>query len=171
MRKKTLIQKSKYIDHYLTHKKTGYVDDILSILETMKKINLKNENSQKNKLFRKRTATQILKDGFTTGCTDDAIIFIAMAKTKGFNPLYVEALEKKWLDAPMNERMVRGHAFVMIKNLLIDPQRKQICANPDRIFNRYEIFGKGKEPYDLGLFDLKTSIQKFMEFKENYKNN
>ena len=171
MRKKTLIQKSKYINHYLSRKKTGCVGDILSILQTMKKINLKNEHSRKNKLFRNRTATQILKDGFTTGCTDDSIVFIAMAKTKGFSPLYIEALEKKWLNAPMSERRVRGHAFVMIKNLLIDPQRKQICADPNRIFSRYEIFGTGKEPYDLGLFDLKTSIQEFMDFKKNYKNN
>jgi len=65
--------------------------------------------------------------------------------------------------------MVRGHAFVKMNDLLIDPQRKVIYLDPDWIMKRYVVYAEGNEPYDLGLTDFKTSMKKFMEFKEKHQ--
>ena len=41
------------------------------------------EGIEKNDIFRARTADQIIKDGFATGCSDFALIYIAIARAKG----------------------------------------------------------------------------------------
>lgn len=169
MRKKTLIRGSKYIRKCLNFKDKGPLANVQSILSIMTKIGLTEKQNCKNELFRQRTATQILKSGFTTGCTDDAIVFIAMAKQKGLNPIYLETLEKEWLASPMSEERIKGHAFVKVKNFLVEPQRKKIYRDPKSILNKYAIFGEAKEPYDLGLFDIFSTTQKLMDFKEKYK--
>jgi hypothetical protein len=74
---------------------------------------LRHDASEKDKLFRKRTASEILKSGFTTGCTDRAIVFLALARALGTPARYVETFEKQWLDNP-NFNNIQGHVFVDI---------------------------------------------------------
>lgn len=119
--------------------------------------------------FNTRTASEILESGYATGCTDFAIVFCAFLKELAIPYLYLDVLEKRWLDAPMEEKKVMGHAFVETRGLLIDPQRKIIYHDPKFVLQRYEEFGRGKEPYDLGLTDFQTNMKKYFEFKEKYR--
>lgn len=119
--------------------------------------------------FNTRTASSILNDGYATGCTDFAIVFCALLKELTIPYLYLEVLEKRWLDAPMEEKKVMGHAFVETHGLLIDPQRKIIYHDPKFKLQRYEEFGRGKEPYDLGLTDFQINMKRYFEFKEKYR--
>lgn len=50
------------------------------------------------KMFRKRTAPEILESGYVKGCTDRAKLFTYVTRTFGYPTLYVEAMEKKWID-------------------------------------------------------------------------
>ena len=48
-------------------------------------------------IFRKRTDSQILEDGFVTGCIDSALAFITLARASGIPAKYVETISKKWV--------------------------------------------------------------------------
>ncbi len=68
---KTLVEPTEYIKSIFTEKNKGSENDIvLSILKHLKNLNLPEKRDSKNTLFRQRTAEQILKDGFTTGCNE-----------------------------------------------------------------------------------------------------
>jgi hypothetical protein len=167
--KRTLIEPTKYIKELIKRENVG--KGVVDILKFQNSIKLVDKHELINKLFNQRTAEEILKDGFVTGCTDDAIVFLALLKALGVEAVYVESLEKSWLDAPMNEQMIRGHAFVKVGELLIDPQRKVIYIDPNWIKNRYVIYAEGTEPYEFGLTGFREMVQKFMDFKESYKQN
>jgi len=65
------------------------------------------------KVFRRRTVDKIIKDGYVTGCTDIALVFIALCRSSKIPAIYVEAkikgknkghvwtriyLNRKWVD-------------------------------------------------------------------------
>ena len=137
--------------------------ELLTLLYLDEKTNLITEQ------FNTRTASDILNDGYATGCTDFAIVLCAFLKELEIPYLYLDVLEKRWLDASMEEGKVMGHAFVETHGLLIDPQRKIIYHDLKFALQRYEEFGRGKEPYDLGLTDFRTNMKKYLEFKKKYQ--
>jgi hypothetical protein len=50
------------------------------------------------KLFRKRTAPDILESGYVKGCTDTAKVFAYVTRTFRYPTLYVEATKKDWIE-------------------------------------------------------------------------
>ncbi|MCG2808986.1 MAG: transglutaminase-like domain-containing protein, partial [Candidatus Portnoybacteria bacterium] len=76
------------------------IDLALEILEWIHNNfeNINDNTEKKMKLFRKRTADEIIKSKKLTGCTDYAIVFIALARAKKIPTKYVEAIKKTWLD-------------------------------------------------------------------------
>lgn len=148
---------------------TSEVGCISEVLMLIRDLNLKVRKDEISRQFLQRDADQILKDGYLTGCHDDAILFLTFISNFDFDFEYIEAIDTRWLESPMEEKKVMGHVFVKVGDLLIDPQRKVIYVDGDWVLSRYEIFGKGKEPYDLGLIDFSSMMTKFMDFKEEYK--
>ncbi|MGV8168432.1 MAG: transglutaminase domain-containing protein [Candidatus Nanoarchaeia archaeon] len=69
--------------------------------------------SKKEEVFRKRTSSQIIDDGYVTGCTDAELVFISIARELGIPTAYVETLEENWLKNPDPER-IQGHIFLDI---------------------------------------------------------
>jgi hypothetical protein len=133
--------------------------------------NLKREQSRKvkDKVFRKRTASEIVEDGYVTGCTDTALVFIALVRAKGIPTKYVEAVNKKWLEDKDKEgKGIRGHVFaecfVSGKWYQIDPARGVIHAKPN--YTKFEIFAKGLDSWDLGIKDFKSLKEKFTNFRK-----
>jgi hypothetical protein len=153
------------------HKKTEGLKYGNLILELFTMLYLDIRTDLLKEQFNRRTAGQILNDKYATGCTDYAIVLCSFLKELNMPYSYVEVLEKRWLEAPMEERKVLGHALVKTNNLLLDPQVKIIYHNPEFGLRRYEIFGEGNEPYDLGLTDFQTNMKLYLEFKEAYKKN
>jgi hypothetical protein len=91
-------------------------------------------------VFRKRTASQIISSGFSTGCTDDAIVFCALAREAGIPAKYIETLNKKNLhDRP---RKVEGHVFAEI---FIDDRWR--VYEPLQGFSSIEGFWLGEDEY------------------------
>lgn len=130
--------------------------------------NLERENSKqvKNKVFRRRTAEEILKSGFVTGCTDSALVVIAICRTKGIPTKYVEAIEKSWLEEKRAGGL-RGHVFAecFINNkwYQIDPARGLIYSKQN--YSKYEILGRGLDSWDLEIRDFESLEKKFNSFK------
>ncbi|OGY39726.1 MAG: hypothetical protein A2418_00555 [Candidatus Brennerbacteria bacterium RIFOXYC1_FULL_41_11] len=169
----TLIEPTEYLKNVFKADNVKSESEIIVfVLKKLKELNLV-YGRDKEKVFLNqrpaRTAEQILKDGYINGCTDDAILFIAAVRSFGLKPIYVEVIEKSWLESPMEQNTIRGHAYVEMDDILVDPQRKIIYIDPDFIKTRYIVFGKANEPFQLGLTDFKTIVQKFMDFKEKYQ--
>jgi len=109
---------------------------------------LRHDASNKDKLFRKRTASEILQSGFTTGCTDTAIAFLALVRALGTPARYVETFEKQWMDKP-DFNNIQGHVFVDIFN-----GQGRRGYEPLRGFvnvDNYELNGKSYFPVAEGL--------------------
>jgi hypothetical protein len=119
---------------------------------------LKHDDSKKNELFRNRTASEIIESGFETGCTDVALVYVALARAAGIPARYVETFNKKWIENYESGR-INGHVFV---DLLHYGEWR--TYEPNRGFIEYDgYFRKGNEFLEVG---------KGLDFSEIYlKNN
>jgi transglutaminase-like putative cysteine protease len=63
-------------------------------------------------IFRKRTASEIFESGFSTGCSETALIFIVLSRASGIPAKYVETLLVDWLSGKIQEMPVEGHVFI-----------------------------------------------------------
>jgi hypothetical protein len=101
--------------------------------------NLKQDNSDKGDVFRKRTASEILESGYVTGCTDTALAFIVLARELGIPTKYVETFDEQGLQ-DTNAKRIQGHIFV---DILVDGQWK--AYEPKKGFtgdNNYSMNGR-----------------------------
>lgn len=127
------------------------------------------DNIEKNDIFRKRTATQVIEDGFATGCTDFAIVFIAIARAKGISTKYVEVISKDYFrDVDLNR--VRGHVFaeclINEEGYGVDPMAGVIKFNTK--YPGYVVYAKGLDSWDLDIFDIDSMRVKFKKFATEY---
>lgn len=67
-------------------------------------------NEERSDLRRQRSAGQIIRDGFLTGCTDACLVFVTLARAKGMPAAYVETIEENFLKNPING-IIQGHVF------------------------------------------------------------
>lgn len=146
---------------------------IFEVLEWTHK-NCKSENDPvyKQEHFRTRTAEKIIESKKCTGCTDFALVFIALMRASGYESTYVEAVEEKWLQEGGDN--ISGHIFVEViidgKTYIIDPQGACIKAWYGK---RYIVFAKGKDSWDIGIKNFYDLKEKFKSFREQWliKNN
>ena len=140
-------------------------DLIIQITKWIHKNLKSNQDKQlKTEEFRKRTAEQIIKDGFTTGCTDVALVFISLARAKKIPTKYVEAIRRKWIENG-GEEFIEGHVFaeVYINNRwhIIDPT--EACLK--FWYDRWLIFAEGLDSWDIWIHDFSELKQKFLDFR------
>jgi len=151
----------------ITSEFTGEDFDLITqILKWIHK-NLKpNSNKEiKEKVFRKRTADQIIKDGFTTGCTDIALVFIVLTRAKKISTKYIEAIRRKWMETG-DEDSIEGHVFAEVflngKWYIIDPT--EACLK--FWYDRWIIYEVGLDSWDIGIHSFQELKQKFLEFRK-----
>ncbi len=140
----------------------GDVFLLLSFLHKTIKFNEK----EKSILFRKRTADEIIKSGFATGCTDYALAFLPMLRKNGIPARYAEAIKNRWfLSADLEQ--LEGHVFVEVflnnQWYIIDPQEATINLR----YNRHKIIKRGLDSWDLGITDLASLREKFLEYNNS----
>ncbi len=135
-----------------------------------KNLKTKNDPELKNKIFRTRTADQIIKDGFVTGCTDSALVFLALIRAKGVPAKYVETIRRRWLEVG-DDDFIEGHIFSEVyingKWYIIDPAEGQLLF----WYNRWVVYDRGLDSWDIGIHNMQELKDKFTNFKDNYKNN
>lgn len=136
------------------------------ILENIK---LEKDKKIKDKVFRKRTAEQIIKDGFATGCTDFTLAFVALSRAKGIPTKYVEGVSIKWLEKP--DGPLEGHVWAEVfvnKNwYIIDAINATVhfrrTNNMLSTINNCRTYDKGLDSWGIGIKnidDLKKAFDK-----------
>jgi len=136
------------------------LEKIHSILNWMDQ-NIKHCKDQDKvlKIFATRNVSKVLKEGFSTGCHDDALVFVTFCRTIGIPAKYVVGIDK--LD-PKN----KGHCVVELylnKNwILVDQSRGIIELYPRRgnFYKENFIIGKGYDCWDIGIKSFKTWREK-----------
>lgn len=70
--------------------------------------------ARKTALFRKRRGAEVLADGFVTGCSDVALVFMTLAHAIGYPARLVDTLDAPWLLGRTFhcDRQVCGHVYV-----------------------------------------------------------
>lgn len=142
---------------------------IFEILSWLRK-NLRTENSQeiKKKVFRRRTAQEIIESGFVTGCTDWTLAFIVLARAKGISTKYVETIKRQWLDEGRGD-LIKGHVlaecFIDGRWYIIDTQERAIRID----YQRFIIFKKGLDSWNIGIKNFDELKEQFLEFKKKYR--
>lgn len=108
-------------------------------------------------VFRKRTASEILKSGYVTGCTDVALSFIVLARELRIPTCYVEALDEEWVNGKLPKCPTQGHVFVdtLVQGIqwrAYEPKGGLIRDN-NYVLNgrRYVVVGKGLDFSELFL--------------------
>ena len=144
-------------------------DSLKSILNTLFWIdeNIK-MNRERTDVFRERTADQILSDKYSTGCTDYAILYIAISRAMGIPTKYVELLSIRWLES--DEEKIQGHVIAEVlvddKRLFVDPTHGSISTKPT---SGMVIYDKGLDSWNIGIKNRENLGAKFMKFREKWK--
>jgi hypothetical protein len=114
--------------------------------------------STEDKFFKekwcKRTASEVIKDGYCLDCTDIGIIFIALARAMGFPTVFVETVEKDWWDMPNG--YFSGHVFADVKVngkwKIYEPLRgfkKDYTLTEGNKTLKYVAMGRGVDPGEV----------------------
>lgn len=129
--------------------------------------NLDHQSEEQSKLFRKRTAEQILQDSFGTGCTDFTLVFVTLARAKGVPTKYVELLKHDWLTS--KRKKIDGHVVAEVylepNWYYVDPTRKTVSLKPPSGFVLYE---RGLDSWNLDITH-ENWRDKFLEFRKLYQ--
>jgi hypothetical protein len=145
------------------------VDLVFEILTWLHKNLKERTGAVKDTLFRQRTAQEIIDSKFVIGCTDWALAFIILARAKKIPAIYVETIRKKWLDVG-KKNFIEGHVFVEVyinKHwYIIDPEQAAIKSH----YDRWVIFKKGLDSWDIGIRNFNELKKQFLEFRRKYKN-
>lgn len=144
------------------------IDFVFSVLRIIHK-SLKPDYSLESKrnLLRTRTASEILKSGFSTGCTDYALLAIAIFRAKNIPAAYVETFSRRWLES--DDEYIHGHIFVEI---FIDNRWFIVDAEDASIkdwYNRSVVCKKGLDSWDLGIKNILDLKKAAFEFRDEYK--
>ncbi len=129
--------------------------------------NLRMDQTNKREIFRKRTADQIIEDGFITGCTDEGLAFIALARAAGIPAKYIETIQTKGLENFENND---GHIFVGVYDKakgweIIEPQWQTVGADIQK--DGFTVVAEGLDSWDLGITDFDSLKEKFDEFRKS----
>lgn len=73
---------------------------------------LPHDTTGKAEIFRKRTASEIIRSGFQTGCTDRGVVFLTLAQELGIPAFYVETFKRDSLHTA--QAGMQGHVFTKI---------------------------------------------------------
>ncbi len=143
------------------------INTIKQIIIWIKK-NIKSDDKIAKK--RSRTANKIIESKIATGCIDIALIFISLSRARGFETLFIEAIEKDWLESKESKNIIKGHIFCRIKinnkSFIVNPtegtiSEKEVYLNKNK---EYAPIKEGKDSWDIGFFNNKD-LAEFL--KEN----
>lgn len=122
-----------------------------------------------DKVFRKRTGSQIIAEGYVTGCTDSALVFISIARASGLSTKYLETIDEKWLREGGGS--IGGHIYAEVYDdhnkqwILVDP----MGAKADILFpNNRVLFKTGLDSWDIGITDFNSLQTQFESFRKTW---
>lgn len=141
-----------------TEKLVGIRDLMYSKLE----IRPYNEMTAKQeKIIRwKRTATQILDDGFVfsgKACTDLVVLFLALCQTLGLGTRFVKVKNGKMVHSIAEIKLDDGWYIFDVSTKTDIPIKGEVTKeNP---YKNWQLWKKGRDAWDLGLNSFETINQ------------
>jgi hypothetical protein len=140
------------------------VHQIIQFLRT-----LRYDNRNKDEVFRKRTASQIITDGYVTGCTDDTLVFVVLSRASGIPTKYIETLDLEWLKA--GGRPINGHVYAGVQDnegwRVIDPSARNENASIEQ--DGRVVMAVGLDSWDIGAKDFESLSKMQDSFRESYQ--
>lgn len=121
-------------------------------------------------IFRKRTGSQIIKDGYDTGCTDSALAFITLARASGIPTKYIETINEKWLEE--GGTSIAGHIYSQVYDKenevwrWVDPMGRKMDTSPEA--DSRVVFKEGLDSWDIGIRDYESLKELFNEFRKDW---
>lgn len=120
----------------------------------------------KLKYFRTRTAEEIMSSGVSYGCTDYALVFLAIIRLKNIPAVYVEAFEKKWLMD--GGEQIRGHIFAEVeingKLYIVNPEANCVL----RKYSSYVPYKRGFDAWDIAIHNFEEMKVVANQFRQEY---
>lgn len=139
-------------------------EKIHMILQFLRRLKYNSEN--KDSVFRKRTADQIVTDEYVTGCTDDALVFIALARACSIPAKYIETLDTDWIKH--GGRPIQGHVYAGVyidgEWILVDPAKR--AFNVDIKNDNRVVLAEGLDSWDIGATDFETLVKNSDDFRD-----
>lgn len=161
--KRSQVKVTKIVKKFSSDIKGEGIKLVKNILHKMhKEIRKIDLDLKKEKKIRwKRTATQILEDGWVVkgkACTDLTTVFIAVAKAKGLRAKFVKlySTKRQMLHSTVELKINGKNVYLDVTNGKFDDSGKGI------IFKEYKAYKKGRDSWDIGLnsFDKGTKLSK-----------
>lgn len=103
---------------------------------------LEHNTSNKRAEFRRRLPSEIILSGYSTGCTDDALVFCTLSRELGIPSKYVETVNKNWLKSPDSRPKVHVFTDIFLRNQWVeyDPQFGYVSYKRTSELNEKYIF-------------------------------
>ena len=115
-----------------------------------KNIKFRHDERGNLRIFAKRNVSKIIKDGFSTGCHDDAVVLAVLFRSIGIPTRYLVGVDRI---NPKN----RGHCVVEInirdKWILIEPEVDSINLDPRKssFYKHNFVMKEGLDSWDCGI--------------------
>lgn len=149
-----------YIHKIKTNKDYTKIESLYNWIHT--KIKRTSDMELKRKYKFQRTAREIWESGFSTGCTDWALLFATLSRQIGIPTTFLHTVEYNWLKKLKNGEsfdVAVGHSFCECyyegKWILVDPTVCEIVRDYEvkKIVLPYKLIGPTYEfvPYFRGL--------------------
>ena len=158
-----ITRKIKQISDDIEGNELRYVKEVIMWLHN--NLPFRKDKVLKQELFRRRTADQIITDGFVTGCTDITLVFISLVRAKGIPAKYVEAVSERWIKT--GNKKLKGHVFAecLINDrwVKVDPTNKSILKTDN--YPNFVVYKKGLDSWDLRIRSFQDLEKAFYSLK------
>ncbi len=129
----------------------GDVRNIRSVLAWMSR-NLSREEDEEKALgiFASRSASEVIENGYSTGCHDDALVFVTLCRAAGIPARYQVWISRK---DPENHGHCVAKLLLEGSWVILDQGKSVIYLDPeDTPFHRFFFFaGEGLDSWDVGI--------------------
>lgn len=138
-------------------------------LRQQKYLDLRDKRTEYQKLFRQRNAEQIIKNGWFLGCSDYALVAVAVLEALNIPCRIVQVVNKDWLLDKKTK--IIGHVLVEVcldkKRYVFEPIKGLIGL--DYASFNYVAYKKGANFQDIGVQSFKELREKLSQFKKKWK--
>jgi len=146
------------VEHLKELDVAGKIKGIFSILRK-----LKHKKSDVKEKWA-RAADQIIVDGYTTGCSDVALVFVTLCRAVGLPAKIIDTADNDWIDKP-NLNRLPGHAYAGFFDgeqwVIVDPSER--ISGVDIEKDKRTITKEGLDFWDMGIRNFDDMKRTFLE--------